>query len=255
MVEVSSNEAEGIPVERSPLGVSLPREVRSARKGIAFVVLDTLEGLIVVGGITALAVAVAAPIATQPGLITLGIWTALSSIAALPALVVLHLSPPRIPLKDRSALFSSAKWFGGAVWSAVVFSVSIVLGTMTGLVASRATGSEQDLAVALGSAFSATAQIAVWPILAGVAALAYVVMGVRWLIDLGKIADGGEAHDVWVRLEQRWFQTTGPTLSRGQFRPFLSWLLASVVGRFGLIATLLTVGLDVAITWTTLVRS
>jgi hypothetical protein len=129
-----------------------------------------------------------------------------------------------------------------------------VLGTVTGVVASRVSDTEQDLTIAIESVLATTAQIALWPILAGVAALAYIVMSIRWLLDLGKIADSGGAHEVWARLEQRWFGTEEPTVSDGRLRPALAWLLASFVGRFGLIATLLTVGLDVAITWTKLVR-
>jgi hypothetical protein len=224
-------------------------EETPAKGRVALMILDVLQGLVLVAAITAAVVTVATPITPQPLLIILGIWTAGTSIWAMPALTVLHMSPPRVPLSQRSALFSSAKWFGRTVWAAAVFALSIVLGAVSGVVASRVSESERDLSDALGASLETTAQIALWPILAGVISIAYVVMSIRWLLDLGAIADSGGAHDVWQSLERRWFGHTSPSAARARLGPGLTWFAASVVGRVGLSLTLVTVGLVIAITW------
>ena len=218
-------------------------------------VLDGFQGALVVGAITAIVVAVAAPVAPQPLLFLLGFWTVGIALVALPALVVLHLSPPRAPLSQRSALFASAKWFGRTVWAGMVFAVSIVLGTVAGVAASRISDAEQDLGVALEAVLTTTAQIALWPILAAVAAVAYVVMGVRWVLDLGAISDNGGAHQVWAMLELRWFGPKSLNANHSRLRQGLAWITASFVGRVGLILTLVTIGLVVAITCSVLARA
>lgn len=229
-------------------------EEMPAKGRVALMILDGLLGFVLVAAIAAAVVTVAAPVAPQPLLVVLGIWTVGTSILAMPALTVLHLSPPRVPLSQRSALFSSAKWFGRTVWAAAIFALSIVLGAVTGVVASRVSEAERDLGDALGASFATTAEIALWPIMASVIAIAYVVMSVRWILDLGAIADSGGAHDVWRMLERRWFGQSSQSAARARLGSGLSWIAASVVGRVGLSLTLITVGLDVAITWSVLAR-
>lgn len=229
-----------------------PAEEMPAKGRVALMILDGLLGLLLITAITGAVVTVAAPVAPQPLLVVLGIWTVGTSLLAMPALIVLHMSPPRVPLSQRSALFSSAKWFGRTVWAAAVFALSSVLGAVTGVVASRVSESERDLGGAIGASLEMTAQIALWPILAGVITVAYVVMSVRWMLDLGAIADSGGAHDVWKTLERRWFRPTSASAPRARLWSGLSWIAASVVGRIGLSLTLITVGLDVAITWSLL---
>jgi hypothetical protein len=166
----------------------------------------------------------------------------------MPALAILYAATPRTPLSQRSALFASASWFGKAVWSGVVFVLSVVIGSVTGIVASRASEAESDMAMAIQLAFGATSQFVVWPVLATVVAIAYGVMGVRWFLDAGWLAEGGHAGQAVAWLERRWF----PTRQAADVRsPLLLVELLLRIGQFALAATLLTVGLSAV---TTIVR-
>lgn len=218
-------------------------------------ILDGFQGVLVVGATTAVVVMVAEPVAPPPALFLLGFWTIGVALLALPALVVLHATPPPVPLSQRSALFASAKWFGRTVWAGMVFAVSIVIGTVAGVAASRTSDAEQDFGKALGAVITTTSQIALWPIVAAVAAVAYAVMGIKWILDLGAISDNGGAHQVWATLELRWFGPKSLNANHLRLRQGLAWIAASLVGRVGLILTLLTLGLAAAITWFTLARS
>lgn len=211
-------------------------------------IFDLVQAAFIVGMITALVVMTAALITAGTLLVILGIWTAVISIWSLPALVVLYRSPPRVPLSQRSALVASAKWFGNAIWAAVVFVLSIALGTIAGILASTVADNETDVGTALNSALAVTAQVVLGPVLATVAAIAYLITGVRWLRDLEVISDEGGAEKVWIDMEHRWFGPAEQSGSGGGGRALIVWFAGNVTGRVGLILTLVTIFLNIAIT-------
>ena len=221
----------------------------SPHRGLLLLLMDVVFGILIIGTVVAFVVAIPATVASGPVLIVLGIWTALVTIWAVPGLVVLYLSPPVTPLRERSALIASATWFGRSLWSGVVFVASILLGTVTGLVASRIGDSESNLGSAMGSVFGTMAQLALWPFLATVAGVAFVIMGIRWLVDLRVISERGGAHEVLLGLQRRWFGAENSSASDSRVGATLSFLAASLVGRVGLVLLLLTVLLDVVITF------
>jgi hypothetical protein len=178
--------------------------------------------------------------------IALGIWAGLVALLALPAVALLCTSPPRLPLSQRNALFSSAVWFGRTVWAGAVFAFSIVLGSTTGIVASRISDTQHNLGTALGESFVAVSQIALWPVLLLVAMVGYIVMGVRWLRDVGHLVETGKAAEMGDTVETRWFAPRGQSPEHTRRRAMLMTVLASFVGRIGLFLTLVTVGLSVA---------
>lgn len=203
-----------------------------------------LDAVMVLFAATALGALVAELIATAtqtPLVIATGLWTGVVAILASPAVLVLHLSPPRVPLAQRSALFASASWFIRAVGAGTVFALSIVLGAVAGVVASRVSDPQPSLGAALTVAFGATAQVALWPILAAVASIAYVVMGIRWLVDLGAIVEAGGGTAAWTQLTKRWGLTPG---QRGEFWVYV---FVAVMGRIALFLTLVTVAVAVGI--------
>lgn len=209
------------------------------------VLLDGLCGLVGVGSVTYLVVGLASPLLPVWGLILLAAWTVFVCSMALPAIAVLYFSTPRVPLKQRSALIASASWFGRAVWAAAVFALSIVIGAVAGVVASSANASGRDGAGGLGLAIEATASLVLWPAILIVVAVAYVVVGVRWVLDLGTIVaeDGGAV--VRALLERRW---TGPLRLSSKAIGLLNILLElgiAGISRLALVLTLVTVGLTV----------
>lgn len=206
--------------------------------------LDALTGLVIVAAVTSVAVAVATPVAPTWATVVLGVWTAIATIWALPAIVVLFFSPPPRPLKERSALFASAAWFGRTLWASVVFALSILFGTLAGVTASRSSDSGGDF----GAILSATAQLAVWPVVAAVAAVAYLVMSVRWFLDLGTILRDGTADRIWADLELRWLGTSYRPGWYVRSRPHLPGAVVGGLGRFGLGLTVVTLGVNVAVT-------
>jgi hypothetical protein len=127
------------------------------------------------------------------------------------------------------------------IWSGAVFALAIVIGSVAGVVASRA-----ESGGGLTSAVAVLSSLVLWPTVFCVVAIAYIVMAVRWCLDLGSIVaqDGG----VSVRglLERRW---TGPIVAPR--RVVLIHLLIEFgvagVSRVALILTLITVGLNVAL--------
>jgi hypothetical protein len=160
---------------------------------------------------------------------------------------VLYFSTPRVPLKQRSALIASASWFGRAVWAAAVFAVSIVIGAVAGVVASDANESGREGGVGIGLAIEATASLVLWPSILTVVAVAYVVVGVRWVLDLGTIVaeDGGTV--VRSLLERRW---TGPLRLSPRADGLLNILLElgiAGISRIALVLTLVTVALNVVL--------
>jgi hypothetical protein len=169
---------------------------------------------------------------------------------AWPAIAVLYFSTPRVPLKQRSALIASASWFGRAVWAAAVFALSIVIGAVAGVVASTASGSGRADGSGLVLAIEATAALVFWPAILTVVAVAYVVVGVRWVLDLGAIVaeDGGAV--VRSLLERRW---TGPLRLSTRATGLLDVLIelgVAGISRIALVLTLVTVGLNVALSAT-----
>jgi hypothetical protein len=210
-------------------------------------VLDGLCGLVGVGCVTYLVVGLASPVLPAWGLTVLGVWTVFVCSMALPAIAVLYYSPPRVPLKQRSALIASASWFGRAVWAAAVFALSIVIGAVAGVVASTANESGRDDGSGLGLAIEATAALVLGPAILIVVAVAYVVVGIRWVLDLGSIVaeDGGAV--VRTLLERRW---TGPLRLSSSASGLLNILLElgiAGISRLALAVSLVTVGSVVVI--------
>ena len=220
------------------------RRTRPAR--VLAVIFDILQCLILVAVPVAIVVVTTSPWVPGALIFVLGLWTFLVSVLAVPAVVVLHNSPPRIPISQRSALVASASWFGRSVWAGAVFALSIVLGAVAGVVSSRISEHEHDLGSALGKSITGVAQLALWPIVLTVAAIAYVVMGARWLFDLGSIVDGGGARTVATAFERQWFGERAQSPDSSQVRDGVTTLVVSVVGRVALLLTMLTVGAAVA---------
>lgn len=211
------------------------------------IVFDGLAGLLVVAALVVLVVGLAASFAAATLSILLGIWTALVGLFSLPALAVLYLSKPRVPLRERSALVASASWFGRVLWSTAVFSLSIVIGSVAGVVASGATERGEDFGSGVGVAITTLSTMVLWPALLCVGAIAYVVMGIRWCLDLGSIvAEDGGVH-VRALFEHRW---TGPLSVSPKWSPLVDVLVEmglSLISRSALVATLITVGLNFAL--------
>lgn len=168
------------------------------------------------------------------------------TVLAVPAVVVLYPSPPRAPLSQRSALFASASWFGRAVWAGAVFALSIVLGAVVGVVSSRISETQHDLGRALTDSIVGVAQLALWPIVLTVAAAAYLIMGIRWLSDLGRIVDEGGARTVVMSLEARSFAPREVSSDSGDVRDAITVLAVSLLGRVALSLAMLTVALTIA---------
>lgn len=204
--------------------------------------LDALGALTAVGLVTAVVALSAAPW-LGPFTWVLAVWTALATIAALPAVIVLMMSPPTRPLHERSALVHRARWFGKAVWAAFLFGASIVLGTMTGVLASAAAPSQDEIGGALASIIAGTSSIALWPVLGVAAAVGYVWMVVGWLVDLDRIERKRGLENLWRQATMRW-------TASAQTEPSASSLalldLVLHIGRLGLLTTAVTLGLTVA---------
>jgi hypothetical protein len=99
-----------------------------------------------------------------PIVVILSIFATLAIIAVTPGLVVLYVSPPRIPLRERSALVASATGFIRSAWSAVVFALAIVIGSVAGALASKSLETTPDLSTGVQQAWNglfATASVLV----------------------------------------------------------------------------------------------
>jgi len=215
---------------------------------VVTIVFDGVLGLLAVAGITVLVVGLASTFLASSLLVVLGVWTALVSAVALPALAVLYLTPPRVPLKERSALVATASWFGRVAWASVVFALAIVLGSIAGVVASKTEASD-----GLSSTIAILFYTVFWPTVFCVVAITFVIVAIRWCLDLGRIvAEGGGAR-VRDLLETRW---TGPFPSRwvGLIQLLVGFGVAGV-SRVALILTLITVAWNVVSAVAILIRS
>lgn len=167
-------------------------------------VFDLLLAAFIVGATTATVSVAVATSTPQPCPVIFGVLTAVFALAAFPAFTILALSPPRPPLAQRSALLSSAVWFGRTVWSGAVFAASLVIGAVVGIAAARVSENEENLTTAFGAALAASSQLVLWPILLAVAIFAYAAMGIRWIVDLGAVVRSGDAIVAWLQVERRW---------------------------------------------------
>ena len=205
------------------------------------IVFDSVFGLIVVAGITGLVVGLATGFLEPSLVVLLAVWTSLVSLLALPALAVLYFASPRVPLRERSALVASASWFGRVVWAGVVFAFAIVIGSVAGVVASRA-----ESGGGLPSVVAVLSSIVLWPTVLCVVAVTYIFMAIRWCLDIGSIVaqDGGAS--VRGLLERHW---TGP-IAASRWMTLVDLLIefgVAGVSRAALVLTLITVGLNVAL--------
>ena len=228
---------------------SAPRDerIRSGRQRVTTAVLDLMYCAVIVAVPVTVVVVIAAPWLSAPVDVGLGIWTGLMMVGAVPALVVLYVSPPRVPLSKRSALFASATWFGRAVGAAAVFSLSIVLGSVAGVIASRVSETDHHLGAAVSASIAALVQLALWPIVLSVAAFAYLATGIRWLLDLGRIVDEGGARMILMSLEARWFGPREVSPRGRAIRDAVSVATVSIFGRIALSLAMLTVVVTVAV--------
>lgn len=208
------------------------------------IVSDVITGLFVAAMIVVLVVQLADSFLDGAALAWLGIWVGLLSLLSLPALAILHLSIPRVPLKERSALVASASWFGRVLWSAFVFSASILIGSIAGVIASSRIQLGNKLGTDLDSVIMTLSSTILWPIVLGIGAVAYIVMGVRWCWDLGSIVADGSGTVVRAMLEDRW---TGPLAKSSTWSSVVDFLIEvglTIVSRIALILTLITIGLS-----------
>jgi hypothetical protein len=210
------------------------------RNRIVAIVFDGVIGLVGIGAVSCVVLGLASIQLTGWGLALLALWTVVICVAALPAVAVLFFSPPRVPLKERSALVASASWFGKAVWAGAMFALSIVIGAIAGIVASTANESASKGGDGIILAIEATASLVLWPAIQTVIVVAYVVTGIRWSIDLGAIVSEDRGNSVRRLLEERW---SGPL----QLSPAASGLLNLTIeygiggiSRGALVLTLIT---------------
>ncbi|TQO20994.1 hypothetical protein FB472_2655 [Rhodoglobus vestalii] len=218
----------------------------SKRTRVFNVVSDGITGLLVVIIIFALVVGFSIDVLGTPFAVGFGIWAAVCGLVSFPALAVLALSKPRIPLRERSALAASASWFARVVFSAFVFALSIVLGSVAGVVASNASNGGEDLESGLGLAFSVLGTAVLFPTVLAAAAFAFLVMGTRWCWDLGSIVTEGRGGHVRALVERRW---TGPLSMSPRLHTLVDLFIEGGfldVSRVGLVFTLITVALSVA---------
>jgi len=210
------------------------------------IVFDIIGGFVAVAGIAVLAVTLASSFLPSSLVVLVAIWTTMVALLALPALAMLFFSPPRVPLRERSALMASASWFGRAVWSGAVFALSIGIGSVAGVVASKASEGGEDFSSGLSLALNAVGGLVFLPALLAVVSGAFITMGARWNSDLGAIVaeDGGASLRLLV--ERRW---TG-TMERSPRRDDIFGLAVEVgvggVSRGALVLTLITVGVVAA---------
>jgi hypothetical protein len=209
------------------------------------VVLDGLVGLSAVGIVTSLVVSLAGARVGGWPLLVLAAWTLSVSFFALPAIAVLFFSPPRISLRQRSALVASASWFGRTVWAGAVFALSIVIGSVAGVVAAEANESAHAAGDGLARAIEATASLVLWPAIQMVVAVGYVVVGTRWVVELGEIVREEHGNVARMLLERRW---AGPLPRSLGATGLLNLVIEFGIGglcRFALVLTLATVAFSV----------
>lgn len=220
---------------------STPSILNSAAARILY---DCVAGLFAAGLVVFVVVSMASVSVPVPGVVILAVWVSIISIAALPALGVLLISPPRVPLRERSALVASASWFGKAIWASLVFALSIVIGSIAGVVAAKA--SENPGGTDVNQTIGALSGLVLWPVVLAVAGVAYVVMGLRWLVDLGAIVDDQQGRAVRALLEARWRTTLATTPKHEPLVDVILEFSLGLLGRLALALMLLTVGVTTA---------
>jgi hypothetical protein len=224
------NEPAETPVHRSILNSTA-----------AHIAYDCAGGLFAAGLIVFVVVNMAIPSLSTAGVVVLAVWVSLLGLAAMPGLGVLLISPPRVPLRERSALLASASWFGKSVWASLVFALSVAIGAIAGVVASKA--SESPGGIDLDQIIGVLGGLVIWPVVLVVAGVAYVVMGVRWLLDLGAIISDERGTAVRARLEKRWGATLATSPQYAQLVDLILEFSLGVLGRGALALLLLTVGI------------
>jgi hypothetical protein len=209
------------------------------------IVLDVAAtlGAIVIG--VFVAVELLSVTLTAPAVVGLSIFATIAMIAVAPGLVVLYVSAPRRPLRERSALVASATWFIRAAWSAVVFALAIVIGSVAGALASKSLESASDLSAGVQQAWNGLLETAFGPIVLTVTGVTFVVMVLRWGFDLRTIVRDGDALAAVKMFEQRW---TGNVRESDAAQWWRNLITSVLIKRVSLIALfVLTVGLGIVL--------
>ena len=201
---------------------------------------DCASGLVAVAAIVITVTGLLDRLVPTGWVVGLGIWTAVVGTGALPALGLLLVAPPRIPLRERSALFASASWFGRAVWASALFSLSIIIGAIAGVLASQAVEIAPEFD--LQKTIEHLAMLVLWPTVLLVTAIAYVIMGIRWLRDLGAIIADDHGSAARMLLEKRWGVSLGTTLRHKGLVDGILELSVGLLSRVALFLTMATVG-------------
>jgi hypothetical protein len=209
----------------------------TSRSVAARILSDCVSGLFAVAALVFTVVGLLERLVPIGWVVALAVWTAVIGVGALPALGMLLVAPPRVPLRERSALVASASWFGRAIWASGLFGLSVVIGAIAGVVAAKAVESTPgfDLTDVLGQ----LAILVLWPSVLLVAAIAYVILGGAIIAD-----DHGTA--VRALLEKRW---RVPLASWQKYQQLVDLILELSLGFFSrgaLILTMVTVG---AVAW------
>ncbi|MDJ0333928.1 hypothetical protein QMG83_01695 [Salinibacterium sp. G-O1] len=144
---------------------------------------------------------------------------------AWPGFLFLYRSPPPTPIAQRSALFGPLHWFFRAVWAAAVFGISIVLGTFAGTVATEASAQVVDESKRFQAIWDTLAAVALAPVIGGVAAVTFVILGLRWRNDLRAIATAPAVASMAGQYRERLGLRTLTDAERFQFdRRVRSWI-------------------------------
>jgi hypothetical protein len=144
---------------------------------IVFDAIGTLGAFAIAVYVTVSLLSVTLP---PPIVVGLSIFATLAMLTVAPGLVVLYVSPPRRPLRERSALVASATWFIRSAWSAVVFALAIVIGSMAGALASKSLENAPDLSTGVQQTWNGLFATAFGPIVLTVTTITFLVMALRW---------------------------------------------------------------------------
>jgi hypothetical protein len=125
-------------------------------------------------------------------------------LGAMPGFIVLLHTKPRPPIAERNALFAPLVWFVRSVWASVIFAMAAIVGAFTGVTVNGATDDQGLWGVLFGTAFA--------PVVLAVTTLSFVIMGGRWVLDLGWLRDHRKGKKSVLRFWRGW-------RGRGELRP------------------------------------
>lgn len=117
-------------------------------------------------------------------------------LGAMPGFIVLLYTKPRPPIAERNALFAPIAWFLRSVWASIIFVTAAIVGAITGAAVGTSSNPQRPWGVLFSTAFV--------PVVLAVAALSFVIMGGRWVMDLGWLRDHGKGKKSVLRFWRSW---------------------------------------------------